>query len=88
MGSKLVLTAVALLIGACAEAPSESGTVASASAAGTARAQKICRQDPSTGSLMRSSICYTKAEWAAIDAQDRADAQRTFDNSRSNGRNP
>lgn len=32
--------------------------------------KRVCRRDTDTGSNIPHSICHTKAEWVAIDAQD------------------
>ena len=36
--------------------------------------KKVCRHDMETGSIIPTSICHTRAEWAAIDAQHARDA--------------
>lgn len=49
--------------------------------------KKICRRmEPTTGSLMGGKrVCHTKAEWARIDEQNQANADRALDKRRSQG---
>ena len=53
------------------EAAQASAQTPQAPAARPVKEKKICVIDPATtGSLMRSKICKTKAEWDAIAARD------------------
>lgn len=38
--------------------------------------KKLCRREEVTGSIMPRSTCRTKAEWAAIDAQNAVNNER------------
>ena len=49
--------------------------------------KRICRQDPSTGTILPKRICHTKAEWNAIRAHDTVDTDNAFDR-RGNNRLP
>ena len=33
--------------------------------------KKVCRREVATGSVMAKSVCHTRAQWAAIDGDDK-----------------
>ena len=41
--------------------------------------RKICRTDPTLGSIMPRRTCRTKAEWEAIDGANNTNAQNALD---------
>ena len=54
----------------------QSGTPAPAPAVPPVKEKKICREQETTGSLMRSRTCHTKAEWEQIDEANRRAAEQ------------
>lgn len=42
-----------------------------------AKEKAICKSLVATGSIMSRRVCHTKAEWDVIEAQSRADLDRT-----------
>jgi hypothetical protein len=54
-----------------------------ASADQPAPEKKICKNQVVTGSIMSRRVCHTKAEWNALEAQAKADLDRTRDMERS-----
>lgn len=67
MRTMLVLACTTVLLGAGCASPD--GEVLAA-ADGAAPIVKECRFAKTTGTKMRYRICYTAAQWAAIDAAD------------------
>ena len=64
--------------------PTASQTSAPAGAAAPAAAdKKVCRKLQETGSMMPKRVCYTQAEWDAIDRQSGGDAQSQLQDVRS-----
>lgn len=48
--------------------------------------KKVCRVSATTGSIMRTRVCKTKAEWALIDEMNAEQAARAMDSRRTTGR--
>lgn len=44
--------------------------------------KKICRRAVATGSVMARMTCHTKAEWDALSARGRSDAERQINQER------
>jgi hypothetical protein len=47
--------------------------------------KKICRSEQVTGSIMPKRTCHTAQEWAAIDAQNQANANAALERARMIG---
>ena len=62
-------------------------TTAAAASEPPAKDQKICRREETTGSVISTRVCLTKAEWVAVDAE-RQRAADQFSASRRNSRGP
>ena len=76
-----LLAAAACAPTATQMAPAQSAAVAPVAVAqASVGGKKICRRDDELGTLMPKRTCKTAEEWAAIDAQNQQNAQRTFDN--------
>ncbi len=50
---------------------------------GASTEKMICKREVATGSIMSRRVCHTKAEWGRIEAQGKADLDRTRDMERS-----
>lgn len=71
-----LMLSLALLVGVSLAAPALAQETASQPAtAKPAKPKRICRVDPTLGSVMPRYICHSKEEWNAIDkaTQDAAD---------------
>ena len=75
----LALTSAFVLASASVQAqpttpPAPQASAPVASAAPAAPEKKVCRKEQEAGSIMPKRICYTQAEWDAIDRATASDA--------------
>jgi hypothetical protein len=65
--TSLLLTSATPLLAQDAAAPAVA-PAATGQAAKPVKPKKICRQDTDTGTIIATTTCHTKEEWAQIDA--------------------
>lgn len=70
-----ILSLAALL--AVAPAVSYAAAPEKASADKPDTEKKVCKREVATGSIMSRRVCHTKAEWDQLEAQGKADLDRT-----------
>lgn len=81
------ISAIMLLMAATGAPAQQVGTADQAAQSGTAAApakkpRKICREDPTTGSLFKKQVCKTQVEW---DAEAQAAKDKMDDWGRQSG---
>jgi len=71
-----VSVACLIAVAGATASPSQDAPAAAAPDVKPVKMHKLCRQDVATGSIMPRTTCHTKDEWAQIDADNQAQANR------------
>lgn len=80
---RIVLPVVIAMTAAAPAAAFDDAAASQPAAEVPVKEKKVCKTDVGTGSIMPKRTCRTKGEWAAIEAQSKAQLDRTLRDNRA-----